>query len=363
MTEEFGGRGAGRNLPFQAQMHSHQYSATSQPPQVQVQPQYPVYATQMVYQPTAAFAQAQYPPIATTAAWEQYPMVKQQQYVQPQYHQVPFASYAVQTNVQMTQATPVPIFYNNPEPTATYVYSQPPTSSYAVAQDISSAIAVGFDSPSRDDNVFLVRPSTKPTAAIPTKASVSPSPPPIAPPRFAQEEEEDDDDDDEEDGSDTGKVIQPLDPAVSAANQQAYMSRPHVCEFCSKRFQKLKHLKRHLEVHSESKRFECSDCGKKFRRRDNLVSHSRIHTGETPYACPICDKKFRHQSACINHRRTHYDTKSFQCHLCLLSFSRKSSLKRHIQGIHKDQMDLTSTSTVETTPTSEAKKDESSVDQ
>jgi uncharacterized Zn-finger protein len=232
---------------------------------------------------------------------------------------IPMASYSVQRSFQANQAVPMPFLQFNPRDSF-------------LSTSNSSADGIRFGNTDSSDNVFqkCIRIST-----------TKPEPVDIAhpPPRSSPTSGNFESDDGEE--SESKQVIQPLDPTVTAAEDLAYLSRAHGCEFCNKRFERPKHLKRHLETHSENKRFECRECGKKFRRRDNLLSHSRIHSGETPYACSICDKKFRHQSACINHKRTHSHVKTFQCHLCLTSFGRKSSLKRHIQGIHKDQDQLT----------------------
>eukprot|EP00475_Leptophrys_vorax_P034920 TRINITY_DN57050_c0_g1_i1.p1 TRINITY_DN57050_c0_g1~~TRINITY_DN57050_c0_g1_i1.p1 ORF type:complete len:403 (-),score=54.20 TRINITY_DN57050_c0_g1_i1:107-1315(-) len=321
----------------------HPYPGTSMPPAqpnwqqfAVVKPQYPPvysYPTQTYYNHN----------VTQYIAPQSYPQ-------QQQFQEIPFASFSLHANVHVSQSTPVPFVYRSdpPPPPQPYIYPRPmPTPTPFVPAPIPlpqpepvqpsfSAVSQTpvFDSPS-SENAFQSKHSRSTRQQQSAVAN-----PPFAKTAASTDPDEDADEDEEDDivGFGSGsRVIQPLDPQTTAATKQAYMNRPNVCELCGKRFQKVKHLKRHLEVHSESKKFECSDCGKKFRRRDNLVSHSRIHTGETPYACPICDKKFRHQSACINHRRTHYDTKNFQCHLCLLSFSRKSSLKRHIQGIHRSQ--------------------------
>ncbi|KAH8193536.1 hypothetical protein TruAng_012298 [Truncatella angustata] len=60
------------------------------------------------------------------------------------------------------------------------------------------------------------------------------------------------------------------------------LTKPFVCELCSRRFRRQEHLKRHYRsLHIQDKAFECSDCGKKFSRNDNLVQHIRTHGDST----------------------------------------------------------------------------------
>lgn len=53
--------------------------------------------------------------------------------------------------------------------------------------------------------------------------------------------------------------------------------RPHECEKCGDRFQRLEHLKRHISsVHSDEKPFVCDLCGKGFKRTDNMSQHRAV---------------------------------------------------------------------------------------
>ena len=62
------------------------------------------------------------------------------------------------------------------------------------------------------------------------------------------------------------------------------VSRPHVCEICTKTFAKREHLTKHLRIHkSDNKRYSCEYCQKAFRDRYELVRHTRRHTGDFPF--------------------------------------------------------------------------------
>ncbi|XP_053717176.1 zinc finger protein 83-like [Synchiropus splendidus] len=84
--------------------------------------------------------------------------------------------------------------------------------------------------------------------------------------------------------------------------------RPHACDFCSRRFRRLSHLKRHRElVHSNGARlpenFVCHICGKDKKCRSQLARHVIVHTGERPFACDLCSARFNRRGNLQQHRR------------------------------------------------------------
>ncbi|XP_041669533.1 zinc finger protein 436-like [Cheilinus undulatus] len=84
--------------------------------------------------------------------------------------------------------------------------------------------------------------------------------------------------------------------------------RPYACDFCSRSFRRLSHLKRHREVvHANGERlpqsFICHICGKDKKCRSQLARHVIIHTGERPYACDICPARFNRSGNLQQHRK------------------------------------------------------------
>lgn len=54
-----------------------------------------------------------------------------------------------------------------------------------------------------------------------------------------------------------------------------------VCGYCSRRFKRQEHLRRHFRsLHTQEKPFECPFCAKKFSRTDNLAQHVKVHKQE-----------------------------------------------------------------------------------
>lgn len=58
-------------------------------------------------------------------------------------------------------------------------------------------------------------------------------------------------------------------------------TKQFVCTYCSRRFRRQEHLKRHFRsLHTNEKPFDCELCGKKFSRSDNLAQHIKTHANE-----------------------------------------------------------------------------------
>jgi len=58
-------------------------------------------------------------------------------------------------------------------------------------------------------------------------------------------------------------------------------SKIYVCGYCSRRFKRQEHLKRHFRsLHTTEKPYECPICLKKFSRTDNLNQHLKVHRQE-----------------------------------------------------------------------------------
>ena len=109
---------------------------------------------------------------------------------------------------------------------------------------------------------------------------------------------------------------------------------PH-CDYTTKRNHT---LKRHMELHLESRNFMCEICGSSFQALATLKDHYNfVHSDERNYKCSVCNKSFKNKSSLARHSRTHSDDRPYKCH-CGLTYKRLSHLKRHSSSAHKETM-------------------------
>ncbi|KAH9390349.1 hypothetical protein TYRP_023176 [Tyrophagus putrescentiae] len=80
------------------------------------------------------------------------------------------------------------------------------------------------------------------------------------------------------------------------------------CSQCSKTFNKLPDLKRHLDFHDGVKPYICVHCGGAFTLKSDLKKHERIHTGERPFYCLWvgCTYQATDRSSVSGHVRTRH---------------------------------------------------------
>ncbi|KXJ09713.1 zinc finger and BTB domain-containing protein 17 [Exaiptasia diaphana] len=123
-------------------------------------------------------------------------------------------------------------------------------------------------------------------------------------------------------------------PSRLSSAKRKLSDGPRICEQCNKAFKYPSDLKKHLQIHTNIKKFKCEDCGRFFRRLHQLNVHMRIHTGEKPYVCNRCGVSFRHDSTLTMHIRTRHDhLRPFKCDECGNTFGRLSHLRKHVRKV------------------------------
>ncbi|XP_051791722.1 zinc finger protein 729-like [Erpetoichthys calabaricus] len=104
---------------------------------------------------------------------------------------------------------------------------------------------------------------------------------------------------------------------------------PYECSECGKKFQQMRHLKKHRIVHTGEKPFSCPECGNRFNTIGNLHRHIKIHKGEKPYRCLECRKQFQTKGNLQKHRKIHTGEKPYCCSECRKQFRTKGNLQEH----------------------------------
>lgn len=127
---------------------------------------------------------------------------------------------------------------------------------------------------------------------------------------------------------------------------QKYLNyRPHKCDECEKSFYKLSDLKKHKDIHNDTKKHACTVCEMRFNNKSNMRRHMLRHTNEKPFLCPGCRNRFkqlasmkRHAQKCpLNKFESEPMDKSVRRHYCRLcghSFQYKSALLEHCVRQH-----------------------------
>ena len=101
------------------------------------------------------------------------------------------------------------------------------------------------------------------------------------------------------------------------------------CQQCSKVFNRLRYLKKHVETHRLEKKFLCDECGKSFKSRTYLSVHRKVHQVEGKlFKCAQCDFTSRINAAIHAHRQLHSQG-SVLCDICGYAYTDKSTLNKH----------------------------------
>lgn len=130
------------------------------------------------------------------------------------------------------------------------------------------------------------------------------------------------------------------------------------CNFCTKTFTKLCHLRHHILTHTDCKTYHCKECDSKFLHYDDLKTHqtqcksksqrlevrvekinlddigtgwqNKMQSSSVNFECNTCCKKFPSHNSLKRHvAMQHSSFKQFSCARCNTIFSSKTSLKKH----------------------------------
>ncbi|KAH8267342.1 hypothetical protein KR018_011798, partial [Drosophila ironensis] len=196
----------------------------------------------------------------------------------------------------------------------------------------------------------------------------------------AEEDEEDEEDPGEDDFRMQAEIIDEVEQEIENAEQAGGTpselldeegqtdDEPAIykCNICSKPYKKPKAYQRHMEeVHQSAPpdlpQLDCNQCGLEFRtvaqlhthyrshlpakdKRDNSCPHcdrkfttpgtlkrhvEGVHKQIKPYACDLCGKGFKYITGLKDHKLVHTDDCPFECPVCQRRFKNKARLKIH----------------------------------
>uniref|UniRef100_A0AAX7VKF4 C2H2-type domain-containing protein n=1 Tax=Astatotilapia calliptera TaxID=8154 RepID=A0AAX7VKF4_ASTCA len=117
----------------------------------------------------------------------------------------------------------------------------------------------------------------------------------------------------------SGKEEDSGDPSTSE------MSEDRNCSFCGKYFARRVDMERHMKSHSEDRPYKCSFCEKKFKNPYVLKRHQK----EICKICPVCSRAFDSVKTLNRHIQCHTDDRPYHCVHCKNRFLWK---KEHRAG-------------------------------
>ncbi|XP_065203762.1 zinc finger protein 93-like [Planococcus citri] len=107
------------------------------------------------------------------------------------------------------------------------------------------------------------------------------------------------------------------------------------CPLCDFKTALATSLSRHVNLHTENRKFICDQCGSCFHTLSALKDHTvYVHSNERNYSCEICGQRFKLKSGLNRHFKTHSNEKEFKC-FCGQVYKFRTNLRRHLLTAHK----------------------------
>ncbi|ODM92814.1 putative zinc finger protein [Orchesella cincta] len=112
------------------------------------------------------------------------------------------------------------------------------------------------------------------------------------------------------------------------------------CSKCPKKFVTSITLKQHFQIFHENKLIpkekKCDICPKSFNSSSQLSAHKLTHTEIKNFSCLFCDHRSRSLAHLMGHlKHKHIGEKPYPCSKCSATYASSSSLKSHIQRVHR----------------------------
>ncbi|XP_050399335.1 zinc finger protein 91 [Patella vulgata] len=120
-----------------------------------------------------------------------------------------------------------------------------------------------------------------------------------------------------------------------SAHRRTHKTRLFRCTQCSFTSNVNSLIHSHRQLHSEGSVL-CDVCGQAYLDNSTLKKHKRVHDMNRPFACTFqgCTWRFNKEALCQAHIKSHTTIGQFICHVCNYSFRHKHHLQRHLSRIH-----------------------------
>ncbi len=125
--------------------------------------------------------------------------------------------------------------------------------------------------------------------------------------------------------------------ALSRHNLRSHFTEERIfkCPLCDFKTTLAASLSRHVNLHTDNRKFICDQCGSCFHTLSALKEHTvYMHSNERNYSCEICGQRFKLKSGLNRHFKTHSDQKEYKC-FCGQIYKFRTNLKRHLLNAHK----------------------------
>ncbi|CAH2041743.1 unnamed protein product, partial [Iphiclides podalirius] len=110
------------------------------------------------------------------------------------------------------------------------------------------------------------------------------------------------------------------------------------CEVCqTESFTKVDRYKAHLREHAKLTLYQCTFCNKSFSDSSNFSKHKKIH-GAIYFQCDLCQRKFNSKKMITQHMEYHNNNSPIKCFYCSKEFHFESMLNKHIKCAHTKEV-------------------------
>lgn len=100
-------------------------------------------------------------------------------------------------------------------------------------------------------------------------------------------------------------------------NDDRNRPNPIECDVCKKSFTLIQHLRIHMHIHNDEKKFQCELCPEQFVLETDLTNHMKQHSDNyKPFKCKICGQAYSHERNLKVHQQVHTNNVMFKCDQC-----------------------------------------------